>query len=126
VKIVGYHTIHYRLKSHRGPAWGYRCCGCGLLANEWAYDHKDPNEVMSKTGSAYSLDLAYYIPMCGICHFRFDVQHMKSYIEGRRKMCYPGYPTEWNRKHAEETGWWPPPSPPEWPLGEDALPLRWD
>ena len=52
-------------------------CSCGKVAQQWAYNHKDPN---FKTGEVdgytvqYSVNPEYYDPMCISCHKRFDLE----------------------------------------------------
>ena len=124
MRVLSYYGVHYRLRTRRGPAAGYRCCGCGLLAYTWAYDHKDPNEVTDDRGATYSLDLAHYQPMCVRCHFRFDAPFKPSYQSGKRTLASPEYPTPADRELAEAAGLWPPPPPPAYHPDEE-LPLRW-
>ena len=41
------------------------CAVCGEPATDWAYDGLDPNEQRdSRTGQAWSPDLAHYRPVC--------------------------------------------------------------
>ncbi|HUN37134.1 MAG TPA: hypothetical protein VMU95_34480 [Trebonia sp.] len=41
------------------------CAQCGQPATEWTYDGLDPNEQHdSRTGKAWSDDLAHYQPVC--------------------------------------------------------------
>lgn len=65
-----YVSVHSRLSFDRGPARLYRCVGCGERAAHWAYDHKDPNELVD--GSPFSVDQSHYVPMCPRCHNAFD------------------------------------------------------
>lgn len=68
-----YNTIHVRLRRRRGPARQSRCAGCSVKrADQWAYDHRDPDELVNDAGLAYSADLERYIPLCVTCHRRFD------------------------------------------------------
>ncbi len=68
-----YHAAHGRLYRARGKASSHQCVACGKQANEWAYQHNDPNELISKHESrAYSLDLSRYEPMCHACHVILD------------------------------------------------------
>lgn len=48
---------------------------CGRMANEWAYDHSDPNECVEWIrGKRYpfSLDVGRYRPLCRSCHVSAD------------------------------------------------------
>lgn len=67
----GYHAVHKRLASHRGPARDFDCADCGGPAHQWSYDHSDPDERVSKDGP-YSTDLDHYSPRCRSCHVRLD------------------------------------------------------
>lgn len=70
-----YEAAHQRVRSLRGRASEY-VCDCGEQAAQWAYDHSDPNELVSVTrGCVYSTDPARYTPMCALCHKRYDITH---------------------------------------------------
>lgn len=71
---IGYGAAHDRVRRRNGRATDYGCAhGCGRQARDWAYDHKDPNELVSEThGCAYSSDPDHYIPLCVSCHRKFD------------------------------------------------------
>jgi hypothetical protein len=114
---MGYDAVHRMLRVKRGPARDHRCCGCGLWAKQWAYDHEDPEEV-SRNGRTYSTDLAHYFPLCGPCHFRFDAPFS---ADPRRStgMVSPGYPATANVRISKEYGHWPPPARPKWPPSTD-------
>lgn len=71
----GYAAAHHRVWGARGPAREHHCIECGTEAQDWAYDHTDPAELTSPSGSAYSLDPAHYRPMCRADHARFDNEH---------------------------------------------------
>lgn len=77
---VGYNTMHHRLRLYRGRATGYICMHCGSLAQQWAYDHADPDERIGDAGRGrrfrYSTDLNHYIPLCRRCHRRFDLANL--------------------------------------------------
>jgi len=65
---VGYTGIHARLRLlPTGP-----CAICGHPAEEWAYDHADPNEKISPEGKPYSNDTTHYFLICRSCHRRID------------------------------------------------------
>lgn len=74
---VGYPAAHDRVARERGPASAHACEHCAAKpAEDWAYDHQDPNERIATQGPAancrYSADPAHYIPLCKSCHRRFD------------------------------------------------------
>ena len=75
----GYHAAHHRVYTAKGKASTHACVSCDSQAAQWAYDHTDPNELTEeqewkgKTITvSYSLDPAYYQPMCFSCHTIFD------------------------------------------------------
>lgn len=68
---VGWFGVHNRLRSYYGNAREFSCVDCGLAAEEWSYDHTDPDERPSTHGP-YSTDLTRYVPRCVPCHRRFD------------------------------------------------------
>jgi len=69
----GYMGIHRRLRVTRGPAADNACHQCGGPAEQWAYDHTDPDaRIDPRLGFPYSTDLARYLPMCARCHLAFD------------------------------------------------------
>lgn len=73
--IVGYTGAHWRLDRDRGPATMHPCAHCECRADEWAYDHADPDErTLTRNGRlvSYSVDPAHYIPLCHSCHSKFD------------------------------------------------------
>jgi hypothetical protein len=72
---VGYAAVHRRLRVDRGWAYSHPCAECGDTAQEWAYDHLDPEELVTLWGGrevAHSLDQAHYRPLCHRCHRRAD------------------------------------------------------
>lgn len=69
---ITYGAAHARVRAESGPAWKHLCCHCMQFAEEWAYDHNDPAELVSPEGSKYSTDPRHYIPLCRSCHRRFD------------------------------------------------------
>lgn len=69
---VTYSAVHERLR-RRQPSQ-YVCRHCGNTAQQWAYDHEDPNEKRDTlTGLVYSTDGEHYMPLCASCHKRFDL-----------------------------------------------------
>lgn len=75
---ASYWAVHDRLKKAWGPAKNYDCMtACGRKAQQWAYDHEDPNEIPSKEGP-YSADLHRYMPMCISCHKSMDLAYLRT------------------------------------------------
>lgn len=77
---VQYGGIHCRLRSHRGLASSHACVDCGKPAQQWAYDHKDPNELIQQDGKCqglpYSTNLEHYEPKCISCHRLSDLKFL--------------------------------------------------
>jgi len=77
---ITYGSAHDRVRRTRGTASAHACLHCGKAAQEWAYDHTDPDgktEVRARDGRsprpvAFSTDPAHYIPLCHRCHVKFD------------------------------------------------------
>lgn len=69
--VVSYRSAHQRVQLRRGRAADHTC-GCGSLAEDWAYDHEDPAEHADANGRVYSLHPEHYLPLCKPCHARFD------------------------------------------------------
>lgn len=68
-----YEAIHRRVNRRLGPARQTTCVGCCVKrATEWAYDHRDPSEIVNDKGLRYSQDVRHYVPLCRTCHRRFD------------------------------------------------------
>lgn len=68
---VGYVGAHSRVRSKHGSAASHLCAHCGAQADDWAYDHADPNEKQDRRG-AYSPDPSHYFPLCRPCHRAYD------------------------------------------------------
>lgn len=69
-----YSAVHTRLRKARGPASEYDCEHCGIAAENWAYDHEDPNARRDDaSGLIYSTDLSHYLSLCCLCHKAFDL-----------------------------------------------------
>ena len=77
---VGYMTVHWRLH-RRSPAKAHKCAHCGDQAVDWAYDHTCPNEKTSPEGYPFTSDLSRYMPLCRLCHKRFDQQNNKPHFD---------------------------------------------
>jgi hypothetical protein len=75
---TSYAAVHWRLRSRIGHAGNYDCIGgCGNKANQWAYDHKDPEPLTTispdkRRTVEHSADPTRYAPMCYRCHANFD------------------------------------------------------
>lgn len=71
-----YRAIHKRVQRARGAAGDHWCVTCGYAADEWSYDHNDPDEIEAVTARGrackISLDVQRYEPRCAACHVRFD------------------------------------------------------
>jgi hypothetical protein len=73
----GYGAAHDRVRRARGLASTYPCSNCRAPAKHWAYDHGDPNELVSPLGP-YSAQVQHYLPMCVPCHKAFDLRHLQA------------------------------------------------
>ena len=71
--MIGYTALHHRIKAAFGPASSHQCARCTRQAQEWAYDHSDP-EPLIENGKPYSLDITKYVPLCRPCHRAQDGQ----------------------------------------------------
>jgi hypothetical protein len=77
-----YATAHTRVYVKRGRARDQMCVACGKRAQDWAYDHDDPDELtgVDRNGRdveftvKYSGDPDHYIPLCIPCHRAFDAK----------------------------------------------------
>lgn len=71
-----YSAAHWRIYQLRGPANLQDCRHCPNSAAHWAYDHIDPDELVSneetRFGLTYSLKPEHYIPLCVSCHRKLD------------------------------------------------------
>jgi hypothetical protein len=79
--VVGYLGAHDRLRRDRGRAKEHQCVDCGDQAEQWSYDHADPDELSGTQGTKgttpypYSLKPEHYDPRCKSCHVAFDWKH---------------------------------------------------
>ena len=72
---VSYHHVHVRLRAERGRASDRLCeDGCGRQAKHWAYDHSDPDQLLSPEGWPYSTNPDNYWALCPSCHKRHDTR----------------------------------------------------
>lgn len=72
---TGHATAHRRVRDLRGPASDHQCEHCDRQAQDWAYDHLDPNPSRDSAYGEFSRDPAYYLPLCRRCHNAFDRAH---------------------------------------------------
>lgn len=64
-----YYSTHKHVRRVRGPA-SEHACRCGSAAEQWAYDHADPDEAQG--AHPYSLKPEHYRPLCSPCHVKED------------------------------------------------------
>lgn len=67
-----YKRIHADVRSVKGDAGTKPCEWCGRPADEWAYDHRDPNEVFAGGYLFSETTTAHYFPLCRRDHRAFD------------------------------------------------------
>jgi len=70
--ILTYTSVHRIVRRERGQADAHPCARCGGRAEQWAYDHGDPDERFESGQGPYSLSVDRYIPLCVRCHIEFD------------------------------------------------------
>lgn len=72
---ASYQAVHKRMRRAKGDPTRFDC-PCGRQAQQWAYDHMDPDERTDlRTGCVYSIDFDRYAPMCRKCHRALDHEH---------------------------------------------------
>lgn len=74
-----YRTVHTRLTKWRGKANNHQCVDCDQRADQWSYDHSDPDPRSERSGNnmlPFSTDLSRYQPRCNSCHTAFDRAHV--------------------------------------------------
>lgn len=74
----GYVGAHYRVKFEHGSASDHPCVDCAGQAEDWSYDHTDPNEKYDDRGRPYSPDPTHYQPRCRRCHRQFDLNNKET------------------------------------------------
>jgi hypothetical protein len=81
-----YATAHARVYAARGSAADHTCTDCPRPAQQWSYDHTDPDEMTRPDGAAYSGNPEHYAPRCIPCHRRFDTRReiTTTALEGAR------------------------------------------
>lgn len=72
VENPSYETVHTRLTREKGAAKSQPCFECGKKAENWSYDHQDPDEVFSEDGKPYSKKAEHYQALCVTCHRHRD------------------------------------------------------
>lgn len=87
MKTITYAAAHGIVKREKGLAREYACRGCGQIAAEWAYNHRDPNEIYDENFRFWSDDSNFYIPMCKKCHAEFDRADRKRRGASRARNC---------------------------------------
>jgi hypothetical protein len=73
--VPGYVAAHARVWKERGKAKQQPCVDCTAPADDWSYDHTDPDEMRDEQGRAYSGKPEHYSPRCKPCHRVFDREH---------------------------------------------------
>lgn len=69
---ITYNSAHRRVHKDLGSAKAHRCVDCGEQAQQWAYNHQDPNQLIAPEGWPYSPNPAFYEPRCAPCHVSLD------------------------------------------------------
>lgn len=70
-----YNRAHKRVRSLFGPASKHYCVECKDKADDWSYNHTDPQDHFeSKELLPYSMDPSHYSPRCRPCHRKFDYE----------------------------------------------------
>jgi len=79
--LPGYGTVHRNCVKRWGRPGRHACRHCGYRAEQWAYNHLDPNE---KTEGVllYSDSTSYYMPLCTLCHGGFDADYRRARRDG--------------------------------------------
>ncbi len=69
-RLPSYSALHKRLRGRYGPAKHHACVWCGRTADQWAYQHTDPDEIHD--GHLWSADESHYQAMCRKHHQQLD------------------------------------------------------
>jgi hypothetical protein len=96
---VGYKGMHDRVRQLYGDATENPCRQCGKRADQWAYDHADPDERQDRKQHSYSIDPAHYLPLCHSCHRKLD---RKAPLKTH---CPQGHPYDEANTHWRRSGW---------------------
>ena len=79
---TSYSAVHRRVRDTWGPASEHPCSACWSPAEDWAYDHCDPEELTGETSHGvpvvYSADPARYVPLCRSCHAEGDAHFARA------------------------------------------------
>lgn len=92
--LVLYRAAHARIQRDRGFARDYMCVDCNRPADDWSYDHSDPDELVSQGGQPYSLDIMCYEPRCTPCHAVFDGVGRNQYSAQRQDCTHEAWRLE--------------------------------
>lgn len=80
---IEYYAVHDRIRRDRGIPTVHPCVDCGRNAEQWSYNHGDPNELISAArgseGSPYSMDDRFYEPRCVPCHRAYDARYAREH-----------------------------------------------
>lgn len=69
-----YMTAHDRVRKVKGKASAQKCVDCGGPAAHWSYNHRDPQQIVTESGTAYSFNPDYYEARCVTDHRIFDAK----------------------------------------------------
>lgn len=100
-----YKRQHELINRELGAAAERDCTLCGKQAEQWAYDHTDPDEIASSNGP-FSKDIEHYWPLCTSCHRLVDNAHLRR-VRGLEPDMAPLH--ERIAAGAPSTDEWPPP-----------------
>lgn len=82
---ISYSLAHEHVGKAKGRAADYTCEHCPAQAQDWAYNHQDPDERYSirdpnkhHYGHVYSVNPDFYIPLCRKCHKALDGSFARS------------------------------------------------
>lgn len=73
-----YFVLHARVSRAFGSPKTHDCADCDGPAQQWSYDHNDPDERFEEGKGPYSLDINRYVPRCISCHKKFDLAHIQA------------------------------------------------
>lgn len=69
-RLPSYRAMHQRLRRRYGVARLHACVWCGRTADQWAYQHTDPDEIHD--GHVWSSRPEHFRPMCRKHHQQLD------------------------------------------------------
>lgn len=100
---IQYRSAHARVTRFRGRARDHQCARCGEQAENWAYDHEDPEELTEylpdekrRGWRSYSANPDNYLPLCRPCHHKFDVAHIERKLPELRVDLFKRPIAEWS------------------------------